>query len=80
MLVCQCVSPVSCWLQVQLQKMLDKECHIRSTTERFALQLQLLRQDANEYATAVQQAISDQVIHLTAARYVLDHVIITELM
>ena len=36
-LVCQCVSPVSGCLQVQLQKMLDKECQIRSTTEQFTL-------------------------------------------
>ena len=79
-LVCQCVSPVSCRLQVQLQRMLDKERQIRSTTEQFALQLQLSRQEANECATAMQQAISDQVIHLTAARCVLDHVIITEPM
>jgi len=68
------------WLQVQLQKMLDKERQIRSTTEQFALQLQLSRQEANECATAMQQAISDQVIHLTAARCVVDHVIIIKLM
>ena len=56
-LVCQCVSPVSCRFQVQLQKMFDKERQIRSTTEQFALQLQLSRQEANECATAMQQFI-----------------------
>ena len=78
--ISQCVCQLSGWLQVQLQKMLDKERQIRSTTEQFALQLQLSRQEANECATAMQQAISDQVIHLTAARCVLNHVIINELV
>ena len=50
--------------------MLEKERNIRTTTEQFALQLQLSRQQANECATTLQQTISDQVIHLTSARFV----------
>ena len=50
--------------------MLEKERQIRTTTEQFALQLQLSRQQANECATTLRETISDQVIHLTSARLV----------